>query len=299
MSDSIGIKLAEIFVAEDRLRQVKPDFAQLYATMIQAGRIFPPIKVRRTPNGKLPFTLVSGGHRLEGVRLAGGETIEALVIKADKDGAREEEIEENLFRNELTALERIFAVFEYRRLFERKYGEVAPGNPLFANVAKLATLDLLGNIEDSQEGNFYARVTERLGISSRSTRRFCQIAKALCPQLRDVLEGSALEDNLSVIERLSKQDLGTQIIYANALRANGCDIAAADEAFNPKEKMSRDERAYEGLCDGWTRTNAAVRQRFIRDNLPAISDAVAADQSLLAGFVSRNREALEEALAAL
>lgn len=299
MSEIIDVKLDDILVPDDREREVKEDVVRLYAWRLRKGRTLQTIEVRRTPNGKRPFTLVSGAHRLAAYKAVGMEKTYAVLFEGDKDEAKEAEIGENLFRNELSALERIYNVAEYRRLFEKSHGKVVPGNPNFNNSAKLAELDVMGNAEGSEDARFFDRVLERLNLSRRTAARLCSIAKRLQPALRQVLTGSVLEDNQNVIERLSGLEPDMQIAYAKALAANGCDIAAADEAFNPKPKMSRDARAYEGLCDGWTRTNEKVRRKFIADYLPAIADAVTADPAMLAAFVSRNRDALEDALAAV
>lgn len=299
MTEIIDVRLDEIFVPEDRGREVKDDVVSLYALRLRKGRTLQTIEVRRTPNGALPFTLVSGAHRLAAYKKVGMEKTYAALFTGNKDEAKEAEIGENLFRNELSALERIYNVAEYRQLFEKSHGAVVRGNPNFNNSAKLAELDILGNEEGSEDARFFDRVLDRLQLSRRTAARLCSIAKRLQPSLRTVLTGSVLEDNQAVIERLSGLEPAMQNAYAKALAANDCDIALCDAAFNPKPPMTRDQRAYETICDGWMRTNVKVRHKFIADFLPAIADAVAADPAVLAAFVLHNREALESALAAL
>lgn len=50
--------------------------------------------------------LVVGGHRLHGADILGWDEIPAILIEATDDEARQIEIDENLARKELTALER-------------------------------------------------------------------------------------------------------------------------------------------------------------------------------------------------
>lgn len=288
------IPVSAVHIPEGRLRKVKADYAALYARQIDEGRVLPPVKVRRTPNGVTAYALVSGAHRL--AAHAGRESIEALVIEADAATAQTEEIEENLFRNELTALERIDAVAAWRDLFEARYGRISAGNPEFSNRANLAQLDGLGLNEDSQQGHFFDRVKERLGLTRRSVQRFCTIAKGLTPALHDVLEGSPLEDNQALIERLSRLEPGEQAKYAQALEAHGFDIAAGDAAFNPAAKMSRDERAYEGMADSWTRTNAKVRAKFVADFLPGIGAEIVANPALMTAFIGQFGAEIKAAL---
>lgn len=224
-----AVKLRDIEVSAGRLRKVKADYAGLFASMLMAGRELPPIKVRRTPNGARKLALVAGAHRLEAHRLAGRKQVEAQVVAASVETAREEEIEENLFRNELTALERIDAVAEYRRLFEARHGKIVAGNPDFANSAKLAELNLFGVAEDSEQGSFFARAAARLGVSRRAAERCATIAARLAPTLHDALTGSTFEDNGAAIERLSALPPAEQVNLAKLIVRNRGDAARAEE----------------------------------------------------------------------
>jgi ParB family transcriptional regulator, chromosome partitioning protein len=293
MSEIIDVNIADIHVPDDRLRQVKDDVVQLYVWRLKQGNTLQTIEVRRTPNGKLPYTLVSGAHRLEAYKGHGVKTVHAVLFVGDKDQAKEAEIGENLFRNELSALEKVYHVAEYRRLFEARFGKVKAGNPNLSNSDKLAELDVMGNLEAGEESNFFERVKAKLGINRRSTERYCAIAKHLQPLLKDAITGTDIEDNQNAIERLSKMDAQTQIKYAVALNENGGDLDAVEEAFNPKATLSKDERAYENMVDFWTRTNAGTRERFIRDYLPAITAAVLADQAMLKQVQDAVRTATE------
>ena len=279
MSKFETIAIADIHVTEDRVREVKPDYASLMAMLIQGGRTLPPIKVRRTPNGKCKFTLVVGGHRLEGHRLAGRTEIDAVIIKGNTQEAREEEIEENLFRNELSALERIDAIAAYREIFEKRFGEINPqgGRPK-KNAAKLAEFsefNLLGIPDESQEGQFYQRVTTRLDISGRSARRMHAIAKALQPALHDALVGTLIEDNQSAIERLAKLPPSDQAAYAKLLKLNGGDLDAADAALAPKSKQSAADKLRSRLIDTWGRMKRKDHVAFVREYRSDIEAALA------------------------
>lgn len=273
------IALADIHVPDDRLRMIKPDYAGLMAMLIRAGRVLPPVKVRRTPNGKCKFTLVTGGHRLAGHRLAGRAELDAVIVKGNAQDAREEEIEENLFRNELSALERIDAVAAYREIFEARNGEINPkgGRPKknSANLAEFPETNLLGVIEDSQEGHFYHRMTGRLGLSRRSAERLCTIAKALSRPLHDAIAGTPIEDNQSAIERLSKLPPSDQAAYAFLLAENGGNLDAADAALAPKPRQSAADKLRSRLIDTWGRIKRQDRVEFVREYRAEIEAALA------------------------
>ncbi|MCI5075585.1 ParB/RepB/Spo0J family partition protein [Oricola sp.] len=279
MSKIETIALADIHVPEDRLRAVKEDFASLYAATLARGRSLPPIQVRRTPNAKGgKFTLIAGLHRLRGHEIAGLVEIRADIVKADAVEARKIEIEENLFVNGLSALERIDAVADYRRIFEEEFGEIDPKGGRPKNSAKLAEFpkrNLLGVVEDSQEGHFYARVSERLGLSRRSSERLCAIAKSLQSTLHDAIVGTPIEDNQSAIERLSKLPVRDQVKYASVLADNGGDLNAADLALAPKPKQSDTDKLRSRLIDTWGRIKPKARLEFVREHRTEIEAALA------------------------
>ena len=279
MSKIETIAIAEIHVPEDR-RALKEDFASLYAAGIRRGRVFPPILVRRTPNAKGgKFTLIAGLHRVRGHEIAGLAEIRADIVKADTGEAREIEIEENLFRNGLSALERIDAVADYRRIFEEKYGRITRGGDQKSK-GQVGTLieevSLLGVVEESQEGHFYARVTERLGLSSRSAKRLSAIAKSLQSALHDAIVNTPIEDNQSAIERLSKLPVRDQVKYATLLAKNGGDLEAADAALAPKPVQSAADKLNSRLIDTWGRIKPKDRIAFVREHRTEIEAALAA-----------------------
>lgn len=280
MSESNTIAISDINVPQDRLRKVKEDFASLYAAMLKRGRRLPPIHVRRTPNAKGgKFTLVAGLHRLRGHEIAGLTEIRVEIVKADANEAREIEIEENLFRNGLSALERIDAVADYRRIFEEKHGAITRGGDQKSK-GQVGTLidevSLLGVVEDSQEGHFYARVTERLGLSSRSAKRLSGIAKSLQSALHDAIVGTPIEDNQSAIERLSKLPVRDQVKYATLLAKNGGDLEAADAALAPKPAQSATDKLRSRLIDTWGRIKPRDRIEFVREHRADVEAALAA-----------------------
>lgn len=135
MADYKLIPIAEINVPE-RLRAVEDDHARAIQASIAERGLLNPITVRATPAAKGgKYTLVAGAHRLRAVSLNGSSEIEAIVVVADKEEAVLIEVEENLFRNDLSALDRAIFVQTHREVWERKYGKIEPGR---GNGAKLA-----------------------------------------------------------------------------------------------------------------------------------------------------------------
>ena len=69
------------------------------------------------------FTLIAGLHRLTACKLLGFTQIECKVVNCDADQARLAEIDENLIRNELEALERSELWLERDQILERQGGD--------------------------------------------------------------------------------------------------------------------------------------------------------------------------------
>ncbi len=128
MAEFIRAKISEIHIGE-RARPIDEDHAQaIAASMTERGQISP-IMVRRTPaanKGKTPLTLVAGGHRTRGAVINGWDELDAIVVSADVVEAQLLELSENLFRNELSALDRAIFVLKFRELWEEQHGKINP-----------------------------------------------------------------------------------------------------------------------------------------------------------------------------
>lgn len=272
--------LADIHVPEDRLRPVKADFASFYASVIGQGWELPPVQVRATPNGKLKLTLVSGAHRVEAHRIAGRTEIAVQLVKADAEQARMMEVAENLFRNQFTALEQVLAIAEYRRIWEAAFGEIKRGRPRKNgqnvrinpdDLPDIETLNLLGVSDGSEQGSFYSKLTERLGITARHCKRYSNIAGRLRPELRDALFGTDAEDNLSWIDSLSSETPEDQALLARAIREQtGGDVAAAERLIWPNRlenqiKPDKAAKARNALESSWGRMKRDWKKRWVRE----------------------------------
>uniref|UniRef100_UPI0035CEA1EE ParB/RepB/Spo0J family partition protein n=1 Tax=Bartonella sp. TT119HLJHH TaxID=3243579 RepID=UPI0035CEA1EE len=104
------------------------EHAKALAQSMAREGLMNPITVRHTPNAKEGnYTLIAGAHRLRAAELLGYSEIDAVVVQADKDNAALLEVAENLFRNELSVIDRALFVQTYRELWEKKYGEIKVG----------------------------------------------------------------------------------------------------------------------------------------------------------------------------
>ncbi|WP_142416957.1 ParB/RepB/Spo0J family partition protein [Bartonella massiliensis] len=118
----------DLIVVPERIRPVDDEHAKALAQSMAREGLMNPITVRHTPNAKEGhYTLIAGAHRLRAAELLGYSAIEAVVVQADKENAALLEVAENLFRNELSVIDRALFVQTYRELWEKKYGEIQRG----------------------------------------------------------------------------------------------------------------------------------------------------------------------------
>ena len=211
MAEFVRATIADIHIGE-RLRPIDMDYAEaIAASMSERGQISP-IMIRRTPAKKgTPFTLVAGGYRTTAATLLGWTEIDAIVVKADAVEAQLLEISENLFRNELTPLDRAIFVMKYRELWEEKHGKIERGGDQGAKCND-CTLVFSPGKELSE------RVQERLGFGRRTYFNVTSIGKNLDPALRQAVRGTTAETDQSQLMKLAKLPREEQVKVAAALK---------------------------------------------------------------------------------
>ena len=271
MTTFTSIAIADIHVPP-RLRAVEEDHARAIEKSIAAHGLLNPVTIRKTPARRgTPYTLVAGAHRLRAVELRRETAIDAVVVAADGDEATLLEIAENLFRNDLSVLDRAVFVATYREAWERKYGKVKPGNPNWDKLSQLAK-NPVEALADEAEAGFSTHVAARIGVSGRTVNRLNRIAQYLRPDTRDAVRGTAVADNQTQLLKLAKMGPETQAAAAQTFRLTG-DIdaafaaAAADRrAAAPKASQELlDAADLDDLLCVWERSSAKARADFLTE----------------------------------
>ncbi|KAF0231665.1 MAG: chromosome partitioning protein ParB [Beijerinckiaceae bacterium] len=186
----IALPLDEIDTT-DRLRPVDPAHVEAIAASIALINLMQPIVVR--PDGNR-YRLVAGAHRLAAVRTLGRPDIDAIIENIDDDEARLVEIDENLMRRELSALDRAIFLAERKEAFDRLNPDVAkPGR---------RKKELSQSLRQFGE-RFTKQTAKRLGMSERSVQLCLELVKNLAPEARDALRLSDVADNQSELIKLA------------------------------------------------------------------------------------------------
>ncbi|WP_375679690.1 ParB/RepB/Spo0J family partition protein [Bartonella sp. AP7XZML] len=268
-------KLAlDVIVVPERIRPVDDEHAKALAQSMAREGLMNPITVRHTPNAKEGnYTLIAGAHRLRAAELLGYSEIDAVVVQADKDNAALLEVAENLFRNELSVIDRALFVQTYRELWEKKYGEIQRGGDhgnqyTKDKVAKVqvAPLPNDGDLNGKVQGLHFAKhVADRIGLSQDVVKRLNCIAQHLQPELRAVLRGTALADNQAQLLKLAKMEPVSQRRVAIALQQVDGDLRRAVDlvnGVNTPPQINEQERIFAQLLGVWQRADAQTKARF-------------------------------------
>lgn len=263
MAEFKRIQISDID-ASDRLREVEEEHAVAIAqSMVEHGQITP-IMVRPTPANKAgKFKLVAGAHRIRACQLNEDREIDAIIVQADRAEAQLLEISENLFRNDLSVVDRAIFVQTYREVWEQKHGIIRSGPRNQGQLEPNKSACVVDLISDEAEAGFARHVADRLGVSKASAKRLDQISRRLTPDLRRRLRGTPAADNQSLLLKLASkppEDQGKLVLAID----DGAEPKKALELLNPAApKADKQAQLLNMLVKTWKSANDQTRQQFV------------------------------------
>ena len=256
----VTVALADIAVA-DRLRVVDEDWAQAIAASIEAHGLMEPLVVRPAKGGKpAPFLLVAGAHRHRALQILGIETAEAKVVEMSPAEARLAEIDENLMRREVDALDRAIFLAERKRVYEELHPETRVGENQHTRVR---------HDGEPIAARFTDEVCEKIGLSERTVQRAVELIGHLAPAAVALLRGTPLASNGAQLAALSRWTPEEQEALAELL----ADGRAANVAQARRVHAGRPDPAPEApvdlqtrkLLSAWNAAGTTARKRFLDD----------------------------------
>lgn len=257
-----SIPLSAINIIE-RARPLDEGHAQAIAASMAERGLINPITVRPTPaanKGKTPFTLVAGRHRLRGGEINAWAEIDAIVVETDVIEAQLIELSENLFRNELTKLERPLFVMKFRELFEEKNGKINPNGGRPKKQGNDYPVIFAPGRELSKE------VQNRLGFGHETYKLVTRIGQNLRPELRAMLRGTPAENDQTKLLKMAKMDADTQLRIAAALK-EGSELADVLAWLKPPKAdakpVNTQAAALKALVSAWEAADGQVRYEFL------------------------------------
>ena len=195
----------EKIIVGKRLRPVK-DVTELAASMKEQGLLQ---RIVLLPDG----TLVVGGHRVAAAKLLGWTTIPARIAELDEVDAELAEIDENLYRRELTVLEQAEHLQRRMELLEIKGQRAKAGD------------------NQHSEATTTAAVAESIGISERSAQQRLQIARGLTQEARDALRDTELAESTTKLLELAKQPQEHQVKIVEKLLQSNESMSVSTAAY--------------------------------------------------------------------
>jgi ParB family chromosome partitioning protein len=257
------IKRADID-ASNRLRPVDRDHSELLAASMREIGPQQPITVRPIPDRALPYSLVMGAHRLDAYGLNGWDDLEigkhVVVVEMSDDEARLAEIDENLARHELNALDRALFLQERKRLYEALYPETAHGKSK-KNKGKEKT-QTLGLFRES----FSRQAAKKLGLSKAAVELSVTLAGKLDPDAIKALRGTKIERNQRELLAIAALDPEQQRTVAGLIGAGVAKTtvqAKVTAGFEQATVSDPQARLYATLLDAWTKADKVTRANFM------------------------------------
>lgn len=265
MAEVRSISVSQIHVPP-RLREVESEHASAIALSIEAHGLINPITVRYAPaknKGSTPYILVAGAHRLRACQSLGWSEIEAAIIDADQSQGQLVEITENLFRNELSALDRAVFVASYRDIWEEAHGTIKSGRPQKSDQDDPISSPI-DAIAGQIGGTFSEHLAARMGVSVPSVKRLSKIAKSLTPAVRAIVRGTPAADNQSLLLSIAKRPPAEQQAIVSTMQASQLDLPAVLRQIKPAPaKADTQEATFSSLVAAWKKADEATRARFI------------------------------------
>ncbi len=158
--------------------------------------------------------LIAGWHRLQAFRELGRETIPAFVLGVDAIEAGMLAIDENLVRNELTALERADLLRERKGLYEALHPDTRRGGDRGNQYTG-------GKKRQTAVSAFCHEARIWTGQSTRTVRHYIQISSRLCRDAKALIRGSRLENSITDLSQVSRLPELEQVqVIRILLRAN-------------------------------------------------------------------------------
>lgn len=204
------IEIDLITIPTNRYRSVRPETVESLVDSIRTLGQLQPILV--TENHRL----IAGYHRYLALKKLGATDVYVTVFDTKEADARMAEIDENLIRSELTALERGEHLAERKRLYEAMHPETKHG----------ANRHTMKNRKVG-ESRFTKDAASKIGAGERTIQYAVSIANNLDDGVRDTIRHLPIADNQRELGRLAKLDKDEQHRVAERLSLGASSVRVA------------------------------------------------------------------------
>ena len=236
--------VADIRVLGDHRDLVK-EKVQLLADLIKEIGLKTLPTVHPTKKGPV---LIAGHHRLAAAKLLGWERIDCVVMRGDKIDRQLWRTAENLYRADLTKLQRAEGVNKWNVLIKKKAARVAQR----------------GGHQPADKG--LSKTAKQLGISREKARRSKKIA-GISKDAKAALKSAGLDDNQEAMLKVAKASTPEEQVKTVQQI-----VAGGSTQLTPKEAKQYKVLKSAFVADGkfkkaWDNASTAVHRKFAKKYL--------------------------------
>jgi ParB family chromosome partitioning protein len=226
-----SVKIEKIDVPE-RHRDVDYEAVASLRQSIEEIGLRTPISVSPTDDG---YMLIAGRHRMVAFERMGKKTIPAFVLQSEDLDAELWEIDENLVRAELSAIEQAEHLKRRRDIFKLKGGKKIP------------------TPGGTQEIGFAQDTAGQMGKTKRSINQVLARVDNIAPDVLKAIKRTDLDKGVE-LDALAKIEPEQQ---RGAVR-----LVQAGHAKSVREAIKIMENDYQDLVDAWNAAGTKARQWF-------------------------------------
>lgn len=254
--ESGSFPMADITVLK-RTRQIDENWAQALAAEFAERDMHNPVKILKVDDKHF---LCQGGHRHRAHQIMGRTEIHAKVYEPTTAYPMKElelhEIDENLLRRELSALDRAAAISKRKTLMQELYGETRGGDRK-SEKSKRQTLPFWSLSEE---------LASKIGLSERTIRADVELYQKLSPKTRERVALTWLADNRAQLVQLSKVDHELQKAALDLLLAKEPKVTNVSGALalhlNKVDVKNLDEIAFARFVKLWGGASKKVKRQI-------------------------------------
>ena len=224
------VPISEIKVNAGR-REVDPEGVQELVDSISKVGLLNPITIDRE------HTLIAGLHRLEAAKLLGWTEIECNVSSLEGLLAELAEVDENVVRKGLSAVEYSDLLLRRKEIYEALHPETKNGGDQKSEKIRTSKCR-----SDSMK-SFVQDTAEKLGVGRRTVERQIQTAKNLTTEAKDIIRDTGTKITkkdalkLSRLEPEQQRDAASQLAAGEIKSMGEYHPAPAEEPQPPEPPM--------------------------------------------------------------
>jgi ParB family chromosome partitioning protein len=176
--------------------------------------------------------------------------VPAIIREADDDQAELLEIEENLIRHDLNALDRAVFVTRWKEVYQRLHPTEGKRGRKLRQVGAIA----------------FSRSAEakKIGLSKRSIEREARRVSLIAPDVRLLLAGTDAAQKGTMLNALGRLDHDAQrLVVARYRSGEAASIAAALRSLRGPAPAADEDVLFARLLAVWAKSPAAVQRRLL------------------------------------